>query len=76
MVVTNEPIDDLVREMYARFGLAYYSSEVLHRGLCIILAMSDGAVLWVRPGKLPKTFQWGIRRKLRGGYEKAAVQEN
>ena len=41
MVVTNEPTDDLVREMYARFGLAYYHSEVLHRGLCIILAMSD-----------------------------------
>lgn len=41
MVVTNEPTDDLVREMYARFGLAYYHSEVLHRGLCIILAMFD-----------------------------------
>ena len=41
MVVSNEPIDDLVREMYARFGLAYYHSEVLHRGLCIILAMSN-----------------------------------
>jgi len=41
MVVTNEPIEDLVREMYARFGLAYYHSEVLHRELCIILAMSD-----------------------------------
>jgi hypothetical protein len=41
MVVTNEPTADLVREMYARFGLAYYHSEVLHRGLCIILAMSD-----------------------------------
>jgi len=41
MVVTNEPTDDQVREMYARFGLAYYHSEVLHRGLCIILAMSD-----------------------------------
>jgi len=41
MVVTNEPTDDLVRELYARFGLAYYNSEVLHRGLCIILAMSD-----------------------------------
>jgi hypothetical protein len=41
MVVTNEPTDNLVREMYARFGLAYYHSEVLHRGLCIILAMSD-----------------------------------
>jgi hypothetical protein len=41
MVVTNQPTDDLVREMYARFGLAYYHSEVLHRGLCIILTMSD-----------------------------------
>ncbi len=41
MVVTNEPTDDLVREMYARFGLAYYHSEVLHRGLCIILALSE-----------------------------------
>jgi len=41
MVVTNKPTDDLVREMYARFGLAYYHSEVLHRGLCIILAMYD-----------------------------------
>lgn len=41
MVVTNEPTDDLVREVYARFGLAYYHSEVLHRGLCIILALSD-----------------------------------
>jgi hypothetical protein len=41
MVVINETTDDLVREMYARFGLAYYHSEVLHRGLCIILATSD-----------------------------------
>ncbi|MDD3950455.1 MAG: hypothetical protein PHW59_04915 [Desulfobacterales bacterium] len=41
MAMPNEPINELVREMYARFGLAYYHSEVLHRGLCIILAMSD-----------------------------------
>ena len=41
MIVADEPIEDLVREMYAHFGLAYYHSEVLHRGLCIILAMSD-----------------------------------
>jgi len=41
MVITDESIEDLVREMYACFGLAYYYSEVLHRGLCIILAMSD-----------------------------------
>jgi hypothetical protein len=41
MAVTKEPTDDLIKEMYARFGLAYYHSEVLHRGLCIILAWSD-----------------------------------
>jgi hypothetical protein len=41
MVITNKPIEDLMREMYARFGLAYYYSEVLHRVLCIILAMSN-----------------------------------
>ncbi len=40
MIDTNEPTDDLVREMYARFGLAYYNSEVLHRALCLILAIS------------------------------------
>ncbi len=40
MAVMNEQNEDLVREMYARFGLAYYYSEVLHRGLCIILALS------------------------------------
>jgi len=27
-------------ELYARFGLAYYHSECLHRGLCIVLALS------------------------------------
>lgn len=41
MVVSDQPTDELTREMYARFGLAYYHSEVLHRGLCIILSMSD-----------------------------------
>jgi len=41
MAVTDQPTDDLVREIYARFGLAYYHSEVLHRELCIILAMAD-----------------------------------
>ena len=40
MVDSNQPTADLVHELYARFGLAYYHSEVLHRGLCIILAMS------------------------------------
>jgi len=41
MIMDNELMNDLVREMYARFGLAYYHSEVLHRGLCLILALSD-----------------------------------
>jgi len=36
----DQPGDDLIREMYARFGLAYYQSECLHRGLCILLAWS------------------------------------
>ncbi len=40
MVDNNKPSDEHLRELYARFGLAYYHSEVLHRGLCIILAMS------------------------------------
>jgi hypothetical protein len=29
-------------------------------------SLKAGAVLWVRPGKFQKTFQWGIRRKQRG----------
>lgn len=33
--------DDLIREVYARFGLAYYLSECLHRSLCILLAFSE-----------------------------------
>jgi hypothetical protein len=35
---TGGPTSDLIRELYARFGLAYYMSECLHRGLCIYLA--------------------------------------
>ncbi|TKB53547.1 MAG: hypothetical protein E8D50_07540 [Nitrospira sp.] len=27
--------DELIRDLYATFGLAYYQSECLHRGLCI-----------------------------------------
>ncbi|MBI2754554.1 MAG: hypothetical protein HYX46_13760 [Betaproteobacteria bacterium] len=40
MVMADEPDDDLIREMYAKFGLAYYQSECLHRELCIVLAWS------------------------------------
>lgn len=36
--MNDEPGDDLIREVYARFGLAYYQSECLHRELCMILA--------------------------------------
>ena len=38
--MNSQPDDDLIRELYARFGLAYCQSECLHRGLCIILAWS------------------------------------
>ncbi|MBS0182260.1 MAG: hypothetical protein JSS39_07630 [Nitrospira sp.] len=34
----DEPDDGLIRDMYARFRLAYYQSECLHRGLCFVLA--------------------------------------
>jgi hypothetical protein len=36
----DQPDNDLIRELYARFGLAYYQSECLHHGLCMILAWS------------------------------------
>ncbi|NKQ36445.1 MAG: hypothetical protein HF973_12610 [Chloroflexi bacterium] len=29
-----DDLEDLTKEVYARFGLAYYLGEVLHRGLC------------------------------------------
>jgi hypothetical protein len=38
-MTTDEPTDEQVRDLYAHFGLAYFHSEVLHRNLCIILAM-------------------------------------
>jgi len=38
--MSEEPDDDLIREVYARFGLAYYESECLHRSLCIAFAWS------------------------------------
>lgn len=38
--MNDRPDDDLIREVYARFGLAYYQSECLHRELCMILALS------------------------------------
>lgn len=38
--MNEEPDDDVIREVYARFGLAYYESECLHRSLCIAFAWS------------------------------------
>lgn len=40
-MMADKPDDDLIREMYARFGLAYYQSECLHRELCLVLALTD-----------------------------------
>ena len=32
---------ELIKEVYACFGLAYYESECLHRELCMILALTS-----------------------------------
>ena len=37
----NEPDDELMRELFAKFGAAYYHSECLHRELCIVSACSE-----------------------------------
>jgi hypothetical protein len=36
-----EPTSDDVKEVYARFGLAYYMAEALHRGLCNLYCASQ-----------------------------------
>lgn len=41
MTLYDEPDAELIKEVYARFGLAYYESECLHRGLCIALAIAS-----------------------------------
>ena len=35
-----EPEADEVRELFARFGRAYYHADVLHRGLCNLYSLS------------------------------------
>lgn len=40
LVMDDRPDDDLIRELYAMFGLAYYQSECLHRELSMIWAES------------------------------------
>jgi hypothetical protein len=37
----SEPSDEDVKEVYARFGLAYYQADVLHRGLCNLYCLSQ-----------------------------------
>jgi hypothetical protein len=37
----SEPTSDDVKEVYARFGLAYYHAEVLYRGLCNLYCASQ-----------------------------------
>lgn len=39
--VPQEVLQDLYRELYARFGLAYYHSESVHRQICLLLAISN-----------------------------------
>lgn len=51
-----EPTSDDAKEVYARFGLAYYLAEALHRGLS------------VHPGKTPGEVLYKLRRQsLPGG---------
>lgn len=38
--MTSPPSDEEIKEVYAQFGLAYYFSEVLHRGLCNAYAIT------------------------------------
>ncbi|MDO8886161.1 hypothetical protein [Candidatus Oleimmundimicrobium sp.] len=39
MILNQQPDGELIKELYARFGLAYYHSECLHRELCLIHTM-------------------------------------
>lgn len=38
--MNTKPTEELVKELYARFGRAYYDSECLHRALCNFYAIS------------------------------------
>ena len=41
MVLHEEPGEEFIKEAYARFGLAYYHSECLHKTLCHICALAS-----------------------------------
>lgn len=36
-----EPDSEDIKEVYARFGLAYYHAECLHRGLCNLYSLTQ-----------------------------------
>ena len=38
---SEEPNGELIKEIYAQFGLAYYESECLHKELCNIFAIGS-----------------------------------
>jgi hypothetical protein len=40
-ILYEEPRGELIKEVYARFGLAYYYSECLHKALCHIYALAS-----------------------------------
>jgi hypothetical protein len=40
-IMGREPDSEDIKEVYARFGLAYYYAEVLHRGLCNLYLLSQ-----------------------------------
>lgn len=41
MLPDQQPSGELIKEVYARFGLAYYHSECLHKTLCHIYALAS-----------------------------------
>lgn len=41
MSTDQDQTEELIKEVYTTFGLAYYFSEVIHRGLCNIYAFAS-----------------------------------
>jgi hypothetical protein len=60
---TVEPTSDDLKEVYARFGLAYYLAEALHRGLCNLYTAS----------RMPPS---GQVARARGGTSQNSVRDN
>lgn len=82
----------LAKEMYAQFGLAYYFSECLHRGLCNAYALAPfenkGAILGLRVqermaeafgftlGQLVKALDPWTPSRLKGSLEESVDRRN